>query len=323
MNIIYSSDNNFVCYLATSICSVCENNKSFDKINFYIMSLGISDINQSKLEKLVNKYGHKLYVLDLSNLHEFIEFDFDSLTWHEATLARLVMARLLPKNMNKIIYLDADTIVVDDLGELWNFDLRDKSIGMSVEPTVNKKIKKNLDLMDYPYHNAGVLLIDLIKWRERDIEKTLLTYFEKNNDKLYAPDQDAINASLKDEIAHLPPKFNFCNIYYHYSYKFLKNLMGDVEYFSEYVYNESMDNPVIIHFIGEEKPWRIGSNHKYKDDYVKYNSLTEWAGEGFEDNWGKFFICWKIFNGVTKPIPSARYFVINNFQQMYRKMMYK
>lgn len=320
MNILFTVNDGFVPQLATSICSICENNN--DDVKFYLMAYNIKEENQLKLKKLVNSYGNTIEIIPIENLHQYIDFDYDTLTWDEVILARLLVDKLLPEELDRIIYLDADIIVMDDLSELWNLDLKGKTLGMSIEPTVNKDIINNLNLGNYPYHNSGVIIIDLNKWREIKAEKRILTYFKYNNDTLFAPDQDAINGSLKEEIFHLPPKYNFTNIYYHYTYKFLKKLMGDVKYFSKEVYDESMNNPVIIHFIGEEKPWRIGSTHKYRDDYVKYNSLTEWSGEGFED-WGKFFVCWKIFNKLTKPFPSLRYFVINNFQQIYRKIMYK
>ena len=50
------------------------------------------------------------------------------------------MGNILSKNIDKIIYLDGDTIVRGCLGELWNLDMKNKIIGMSIEPTANKRI---------------------------------------------------------------------------------------------------------------------------------------------------------------------------------------
>ena len=82
----------------------------------------------------------------------YFNFNFDTLGWNKVILARLLMGNILSKNIDKIIYLDGDTIVRGCLGELWNLDMKNKIIGMSIEPTANKKRKEKLGLKEYPYY---------------------------------------------------------------------------------------------------------------------------------------------------------------------------
>ena len=202
--------------------------------------------------------------------------------------------------------------------DLWNLDMKDSVVGASIEPTIDKKRKHNLNLDGLPYYNAGVLLVDLKRWRKEKTGKRIIDYYKRNNGRLFANDQDAINGSLKDEILTISPKYNFYNIFYQYNYKFL-NKLCDFPYISKESFIEACKNPIIIHYLGEERPWRIGNKHKYKNDYIKYLSLTPWRGDNFEKGWKLYFIFWNLFNLFTKPFPKLRYNIINRLIPVFMK----
>lgn len=193
----------------------------------------------------------------------------------------------------------------------------------SIEPTVDRKRKINLGLEYFPYYNAGVLLINLKKWREEKTGKAILDFYKEHNGKLFANDQDAINGALAGKIYTVSPEYNFYNIFYQYPYKFLEKLMKPVEYIGKESFDKARENPIIIHYLGEERPWRRGNTHKYKDDYIKYLDKTPWKGQNYEDGWKLYFICWNIFNILTKPFPRLRYKIINSLIPTCMKMRAK
>lgn len=326
MNILYTLNNGFVPQVGAGIVSVCENNLNVKLIKFYIVSAGIEEKNKKELINLGKKYKREVEIIELGNLSDYFDFKFDTSGWNPIVLARLLVDKLLPNYVEKVLYLDGDTIVRGSLEELWNIDMTGKTIGMSIEPTVDKKRKKSLNLDDYPYYNAGVLLIDLKRWRKIQAGKIIIDYYRENDGKLFANDQDAINASMKDEILTISPKYNFYNIFYQYSYHFMCKLMKPVEYISESEYQEAVKNPCIIHYLGEDRPWRIGNTHKYKNDYLKYLKMTPWDFQNFETGWRLYFVCFWLFNIVTKPIPMVRYKIMNylipkfmNYRKKLRK----
>ena len=167
------------------------------------------------------------------------------------------------------------------------------------------------------------VLVNLKKWKQLNAGKVILDYYKKNNGKLFANDQDAINGSLSDNIYTLLPKYNFYNIFYQYSYYFLRKLMQPVEYIKKEAFEECVENPIIIHYLGEERPWRLGNHHKYRDDYLKYLNKTPWENQGMERGWNLYFICWYIFNFLTKPFPTIRYKIINSLIPTFIKMRSK
>ncbi|MBR3254762.1 MAG: glycosyltransferase family 8 protein [Clostridia bacterium] len=312
MNILYTLNDKFVPQVAAGICSVCENNKEVENITFYLISKEITNENKNKLINFSKKYGRETIIIELGDIKNYFDFEFDTTGWNSIVLARLVLDKLLPKEINKVLYLDGDTIVRGSIEELWNINLSNHVLAASIEPTVDKIRKEKLGLKGYPYYNAGVLLINLEKWRNEKIGKKILDFYKKNDGKLFANDQDAINGALKDNIYTLLPKYNFYNIFYQYPYKFLNKLMEDVKYFDYNQFQQCVKNPIIIHYLGEERPWRKGNHHKYKNDYEKYLNLTPWAGKNYETGWRTYFIFWYIFNFITKPFPGIRYKIINS-----------
>ena len=324
MNILYTLNDKFVPQVAAGICSVCENNKEMDEINFYLISDGITTENQIKLNKLTEKYNRKLTIKELGNIKDYINFDFDTTGWNPIVLARLVLDKFLPNEMEKVLYLDGDTIVRGSLKDLWNTDISEYVLAASIEPTMNdKKRKISLGIENKPYYNAGVLLINLKKWRNENEGKNVLDFYRENKGNLFANDQDAINGALVGKIYTMSPTYNFYNIFYTYSYKFLSKIMKPVDY-DKYIKKETFEkavkNPKVIHYLGEERPWRKGNKHKYKQDYLKYLNITEWKGEGMESGWQVYFICWNIFNICTKPFPKIRYQIIDKLIPVFIKI---
>lgn len=319
MNIVYTLNNKFIPQVAAGITSVCENNQDAKGITFYLLHTDISKENQDKLKQYIKTYSRKIIFIKLDNLKKYFDFEFDTNGWNPIVLARLLIGKLLPNDVKKVLYLDGDTIVRNNLKELWNTKMGEKAIAASIEPTIDKKRKNNLQLQKFPYYNAGVLLINLKKWRTDKTDREIIEYYQKHSGQLFANDQDAINGSQKGKIHTLAPKYNSYNIFYQYPYKFLSSLC-DFSYVSQSAYKEAKNNPIIVHYLGEERPWRIGNKHKFKDDYLKYLNITPWKNQGLEKGWKLYFACWNCFNVATKPFPKLRYTIINSLIPTFMKI---
>lgn len=323
MNILYTLNDKFVPQVSAGICSVCENNKDAKEITFYIVSKEITQDNKEKMKELVEKYNRNIVIKELGDIKSYFDFEFDTTGWNSIVLARLLLDKILPKDIDKILYLDGDTIVRGSLKKLWDTPLENYIIGASIEPTINKKRKQSLNLEGKPYYNAGVLLINLENWRKEGAGQTILNYYRDNNGKLFANDQDAINGSLQEKIKTISPTYNFYNIFYQYSYRFLKKIMKPAEYIDKETFKEAVKNPIIIHYLGEERPWREGNRHKYRNDYIKYLNMTYWKNTENEHGWKTYFFFWYIFNFMTKPFPIIRYKIIDFLIPTFIKMRAK
>lgn len=318
MNILYVLDNNFISQVAASICSVCENNINTE-IFFHVFAHNVTSDNENSLINFVNRYNQKIKIYELNDLSKYFNSNYDTLGWRPVILGRLVCDKILPSNVEKILYLDGDTIVIDSLSELYNTDLENCYIGACIEPTVDKQRKNGLGLKDHPYYNSGVLLIDLKKCRKDNIFPNIVEYYINNKDKIFAPDQDAINGYLKGKIYTLAPKYNFVNSFKFYPYKVLDKIAGEKCFVDLESYKDSLNNPVIIHFLGEERPWREGNTNSFSDQYIKYANKTPW-GYQMEKGWSLYFFFWNIFNFVMIPFPMLRYKIINGLIPFVMKL---
>lgn len=311
INVVYTLNNSFVPQVAASIESILCNKEIADEIEVYLIGENISDKNMGKLNHQVNKFQQKVHFIPLQQLSTLIGFEFDTGGWNQIVLARLFLDKLLPEDVEKVIYLDGDTIIRGSLRKLWETDLSEAVIAMAPEPTVNKKRKNFLGLNTEPYCNAGILLINLNLWKNESYEKKILDYYKKNNGKLFANDQDALNAVLKDSRIILSPTYNYFNVYDQYSYSYLKKLIYPAKFISKEEFLKVKQNPTIIHYLGEERPWRVGNKHRFKKDFENSLYSSGWSDMKFEKGWELYFKFFYLFNGLTRPFPMIRYHIMN------------
>ena len=167
--------------------------------------------------------------------------------YYRAFIARLFL------QYDKGIYIDSDTILIGDIGELFDVDLGDKVIAARPDPKVANVpefvdyVEKALDVSHRDYVNSGVLLLDLKKMRKLHYI-TKMTDLIKEDVDLVAPDQDYLNVILKGKIKHLSREWN-CQ-----------------------PEGEEVDGAKLVHFNLSKKPW-------YHDD-VNCGELFWGAAKG-------------------------------------------
>ena len=116
MNIMYTCDNNYVWLMGISMISLFENNRGMDDLNVYLIGEGISQNSKKELKELGGKYGRTIEIIDVPELK--IPASLISLRWPKSAFTRLFCGNILPSNVERILYLDCDTIVADDISEL-------------------------------------------------------------------------------------------------------------------------------------------------------------------------------------------------------------
>ena len=329
MNIVYTSDDNFVPQTCTGMVSVMENNKD-SSIHFYILSKNIKPNHKQMITALASHYGQQVDLIDLPSTEELCGKSIDTGGWNNIVLSRLFLNTLLPKDVDKVLYMDGDTIVRKGLIDLYNTDISNYTLAAVIEPTVPGYRKEELGLSkDANYYNAGVLLINLKLWRERNTSQRILQYFEAHGGKLFANDQDAINGCLADEILPVSISYNFCNTYDFYPYRAVRKWMGPKNSLSKQEYKDICADPTIVHFLGEERPWRYGNRHRFSRDFFKYYKKTPigWdlktRYDIIEHGWERYFFCFYFFNMITKPFPEIRLKIISTLIPVFMKIRKK
>ena len=263
INICLASDNNFVQHLAVTIASILDNAKTSKVVDIYILNDGsISEKNKNKIQKLTKlKAESSINFIDIDGSIFSNMFIRRKSHFTLATYYRFLLQDLFPQ-LSKIIYLDCDLVVLTDIENLYNVDLEGNYIA-AVKDIIGISNKYRLGL-NHDYCNAGVMIFDLNKFRENDIQKQLFDCAETMGNKLLWQDQDVLNIVLNGKIKILDLSWNLQCVY-----------DGDVTDFTEKELTEAKENLKILHYIGK-KPWTPLTD-KYRGDlYFKYLELTDY-----------------------------------------------
>ena len=251
INICISCDDNYVRYAGVVMASVLYNASESDDLSFYVLDGGISEDSKQKMLSLKTI---KDCEINFVSIDESLFEDFKKVTTHKyisiAAYFRLKLPSLLP-DIDRIIYFDCDVVINSSLKKLFNTDMENHPIAGVVD------IKKKIVKINPGYVNSGVLLLDLKKMRELNIENEFYIYTKDNFETIKCGDQEIINAVCKGDIKILENKWNVQ----------ISNFTNRSDY---------MKNPAIIHYVSKNKPWQFGSYSYRKELFYKYFQLTPW-----------------------------------------------
>lgn len=185
--------------------------------------------------------------------------------WPIQAWYRLLIPQILDKSIRVALYLDADTLVVGNLNDVFSTNLDGISIAAVIEASVfNKSYYERLGMRnDQRYICSGVLLMNLDFWREHDLSRKMIAWAKCNN--LQLPDQDTINYFCRDSKKVLPLRYGIVHFFF-CSDEFYKE-----PYLSEL--QDCLEHPIIIHY-AFCYPWqKDASRHIMHKEWVKYNRM--------------------------------------------------
>jgi len=204
--------------------------------------------------------------------------------------------------MKKVIYLDSDLLVLGDLAQLWDKDITDTfllAVQDMGEPYVSSpRALNNFKELGIPayykYFNAGVMIINLNRWRAEQISRLALDYLEQNKAIIRWWDQDALNAVLAGNWSELDPRWNqIPHIFQYPSWK--------ESPFDKNAYERIITDPFIIHFATSSKPWQYDCKHPAKSMFFNYLDKTSWTGWRPAKPF-KITLCGRLFQKVARGV---------------------
>ena len=275
--IAYGLNNQYTYPTIVSMTSILENSYSHTYYIFYLLvdKSTFKEENKKKLMNLEDKYERcEVYILEISR--ESIK-NANTKRYPLAAYYRLLLSDLIP-DLNRIIYLDGDTIIYTDLSEMYNLEMGNNVMLGFVDNSYQKA--EEFGIRTYKYIVSGVLLINLKTIRRENISSKFFEFIDKYQDKLTQEDQTVINIVLHGRIDFLPPKYgiwNFNNkdaVIYHNNYE-NKNL-GIKAYDEKEILN-AWNLPSILHFV-RAKPWKPRTkftHNQFHDDWWEYAKLTD------------------------------------------------
>jgi lipopolysaccharide biosynthesis glycosyltransferase len=244
LNFVYCFDDNFNLQALTSIKSLL--NKITKKANIFIIHKNIESFK--KMSSFISEHEK------LSSLHIY-QFDSTKVNLppikshvSEATYYRLFISQYLPKNIEFLVYLDADIVSVNDptskLLETFSEIKSDGNvIAAKIETTreQEKMFFNTLDLKSDVKFNAGVLVIDFNAWIKEEVESDLLKILNLRHNEIFDYDQEVLNIYFDGQFTKLDENLNY-------------QAIGGQD---ENLYSFIEKNVNFLHYLGKGKPWNV------------------------------------------------------------------
>lgn len=244
MNLLVTLNSNYIYPLCVLLRSVKATNQT-TKFDIYIAHSSLTENDFKEIDANINENMtiHSIVVDE----NVFNGAPILSRISKE-TYYRLLLDSYLPKEVDRILYIDPDTVVINSLDEFYNIDFKGKVIAAAPHTYGLVELANVIRLglgKNSHYVNAGVILVDVDAWRKTITTSEIVDFVARNIKKLKLSDQDAINMIFDGKILFVDErKYNL-----------------DEKTFSHYsvMRKISMDwvekNTVIVHFNGSKKPW--------------------------------------------------------------------
>ena len=190
-------------------------------------------------------------------------------------------ARPPPRDLAKVIWLDCDIVVAADLARLWDLELEGRA-ALAVQDMVVPVVSSRLGIRSFralglpaeaKYFNAGVMVLDLDRWRREDVAGRAVAYLRAHHDEVILWDQEGLNAALHGRWGELDPRWN-------------QNAGGGRPALLPPPAPPRRGHlpprgrgPWIVHYCGSLKPWTL---HETGDPararFFRHLDATAWAG---------------------------------------------
>jgi len=282
VNILYSCDDKYSPYTGVSVTSLFENNKDLDEINVYILGLRISDGNTQKFNQLAEQYDRNIIIIDAEELNDFLDA-IGARQWRGTTAIwyRLFVERFIDEKVDKILYVDSDTLIMSSLAELADFSFDENKALAMLRWKKFKGYNKLIGLQENDfYYNNGVIFFNVANWIALRCPERIMEAIEKGYVNFMNPEQDLLCHLFQGNIQCLPPRYNVLTQWIDVGVKNLSTIrdINDDNFYPLEKIEEAIRNPAIAHVMKGHTgvPWVEGNKNPFKKEWHMYKKMSPW-----------------------------------------------
>lgn len=278
ISVVCGADEQFALPLAVMCYSLLFNAQR--PVDVYILDTGLRVASRQRLRAILDPFDGDVRIIKVEE-RIFADIQIRKKRLGVASLSRLLIDRVVPGQVRKSIYIDADCLVLGDISKLWDTSLNGAIIGASRDyalpyfrdhdrkPPMYVHEQKD-DVAEY--FNAGVMLIDLEKWRQHGVTERSIEYLERLDEPATFLDQDALNVRCREHWHPIDYAWNVwpdvkvapeeCSLF-----------QGEPEQIEAMRSTEAS----IVHFAGDRKPWVYEDRDMpYASEYLRYLRASGW-----------------------------------------------
>lgn len=257
--VVYACNATYVPYLYISIASLVQNLNPTWKARVRVLHDDIAAEEMEAVRSLGSERVDIAFVNVNETLLKYDGVDF-AVGYHftKQTYYRFFLPEIFPER-DTILYLDADTLVMHDVAELYaGVDLADALLGVTRDIEILRASRllgaahadyftQTLGVQPEEYFQAGVMLMNLAQMRTEGTTQQLIRGLQKIGAPLYV-DQDVLNMVCRGRVKYIAQNWD---------YTWHLPLLD--AFYREHIgpplcdaYEEARQKPYIIHFTGKD-----------------------------------------------------------------------
>ncbi len=257
IHIFYACDDNFIKFTMVSLASMMKNASRDRKYHIHVLHTTV----QKETEQRLLAMKDEDFEITFDDVSDYLNNLCESLPlrdyYSNTTYYRMFIADMFPE-LDKVIYIDSDTIVQGDISELFDHDVSNYAIGACHEQAMvqvdvyGTYVEKNLGIDRNAFFNAGILLINCERFRENRVLEDFVRLLGVYNFRV-TQDEDYLNLICRDHVLWLSQTWN-------------TEVIGEIPY--------PIEEANIIHYIMVAKPWHF-ADCRFGDIFWHYAKMTD------------------------------------------------
>lgn len=268
LHILVTFDENYILPFKTMVKSLVISQLEIG-IKIWLIYENMEDQLVKNIEEYCRDYGSNFEAIEVPNQY-FKDVKVTN-RYPKAMYYRLLAADLLPDYLNRIIYLDPDTLIINSLKDLWETDLGENTFAAASHTGIGdlaENVHKIRLSTDHVFFNTGIILMDLDKARKLVNKKDVFQACENLDWEHVFPDQDLFNILYGNHTLQISDDLWNYDARFYAMYLLRSGGDHDLDWV--------MKNTSILHFCGKNKPWQE-KGYNYFSSLYKHFMNTEFS----------------------------------------------
>lgn len=268
VHVTFAIDDTYAPHCGAALASLLGNIHPEQQLTVHILhDQKFSDASRARLSALFQTPEANIDFIQV-RAEEFEIFPDNRPHISRATYYRLALHKLLPQDVTKTIYIDADVILADNICQIW-VDLGDHLCAACVDEGGIEQSKRLSLPASHIYFNAGVCVFNIAKLRTCNADQLYRDAFASRKEVITLQDQDILNIAFCNKTLALPLRWNANARLYRFNELERCYSADDAR--------KAAENPGLIHFTDTSKPWHPFCRHPLTPLYWRWRAQTPWA----------------------------------------------
>ncbi|KAK7264555.1 hypothetical protein RJT34_32164 [Clitoria ternatea] len=199
INVAMTLDANYLRGTMAAVLSMLQHSTCPENLSFHFLSAHDASELFSSIKTTFPYLNMTIYRFDSNRVRGKISKSIRQALDQPLNYARIYLADTIPEDVKRVIYLDSDLVVVDDIAKLWSVDMEERVVAAPEYCHANftlyftdkfwsdPVLPKTFEGRNPCYFNTGVMVMDVDKWRKEGYTKKVEEWMavQKQQKRIY------------------------------------------------------------------------------------------------------------------------------------------